>query len=295
MSKFRLEIELRQDIPSRINIQGNPINVLYKNQPRSCFVCREAGHEAKNCPRRVGPACPLNKPTGPLSFAEITAGAKTPAIPEHTDEVIADPPSTKEPGQQPKAAEPTTMVVEESAALTEPKTISLSEVQLVPPPQPEPFAPPAQPVVETNPSSEHTVVPPAGDKNVRPLSVEESNMDTHPPPVLDDLESSTTAEPSTQELFKQLENTLPTLQPRPSVVSELSDPSQSATGTATSSPLKSLRSKSTKRTTTSLKRLSSTLHGSGRNKTLPSMATSGKKKSSIAKQSTLPKNPDEED
>ena len=61
LSKFRLEVELRQDIPSRINIQGNPINVFYKNQPRSCFVCREAGHEAKNCPRKAGPARPSSR------------------------------------------------------------------------------------------------------------------------------------------------------------------------------------------------------------------------------------------
>ena len=61
LSKFRLEVELHQDIPSRINIQGNPINVFYKNQPRSCFVCREAGHEAKNCPRKAGPARPSSR------------------------------------------------------------------------------------------------------------------------------------------------------------------------------------------------------------------------------------------
>ena len=78
MSKFRLEIELRQDIPSRINVQGNPINVFYKNQPRSCFICRQAGHEAKTCPRKAGPARPSDQPTGPLSFTAIMAGAKTP-------------------------------------------------------------------------------------------------------------------------------------------------------------------------------------------------------------------------
>ena len=106
MSKFRLEIELRQDIPSRINVRGYPINVFYKNQPRSCFVHGEAGHEAKNCPRKAGPARFPNQSTGPLSFAEITAGAKIPVVPAHTDEVIAYPPSTKEPGQQHKVDEP---------------------------------------------------------------------------------------------------------------------------------------------------------------------------------------------
>ena len=76
LSKFRLEVELRQDIPSRINVQGNPINVFYKNQPRSCFVCREAGHEEKNCPRKAGPARPSNVPAGQRSFAAVTAGKK---------------------------------------------------------------------------------------------------------------------------------------------------------------------------------------------------------------------------
>ena len=119
MSKFRLEIELRQDIPSRINVQGNPINIFYKNQPRSCFVCREASHEAKNCARKAGPARPPNQSTGLLSFATITAGAKKPIVPAHTDEGIADPLSTKEPGQQPKLDELPTMDMEESDAVVD--------------------------------------------------------------------------------------------------------------------------------------------------------------------------------
>ena len=294
MSKFRLEIELRQDIPSRINVQGNPINVIYKNQPQSCFVCREAGHEAKSCPRKAGPACPPNQQTGQLFFVAITARAKTPVTPLHTGEVSADPPPTKEPGQPPKVDEPLSMVDAESAAVVIPKTIQPSEVK----PQPEPPAPSIQPNAESVLASDHTVVPPAGDENVSLPPVVESqkpvNMDTLPPPVLDDPKPSSTEVVSTQELFKQFENTAPSLQPRPSDVLKLSDLSQSATDTATSSPLKSLRSKTTKRKL-SPKRLGSTLHGSGRNKTHPSMATSGKKKkSSTAKHTSLPKNLDEE-
>ena len=53
LSKFKLEMVLKQDITSRISIQGNAINVFYRNQPRSCFVCSGAGHEAKHCPRRT--------------------------------------------------------------------------------------------------------------------------------------------------------------------------------------------------------------------------------------------------
>ena len=43
----------KQDIPSRISVQRNPINVFYKLQPRSCFVCQGAGHGAKNCQRKL--------------------------------------------------------------------------------------------------------------------------------------------------------------------------------------------------------------------------------------------------
>ena len=53
LSKFKIEMVRNQDIPSRISVQGNPINVFYKSQPRSCFVCQGAGHEAKTCPRRT--------------------------------------------------------------------------------------------------------------------------------------------------------------------------------------------------------------------------------------------------
>ena len=52
---------LNQDIPSRIAVQGNHLNVFYKNQPCSCVVCIGAGHEAKNCPKKAA-----NKRPAPL-------------------------------------------------------------------------------------------------------------------------------------------------------------------------------------------------------------------------------------
>ena len=104
MSKWRLEIELRQDVPSRVNVQGNPINVFYKNQPRSCFVCREAGHEARNCPRKGGPARAPIPPTDhhpQPSFAQIAAGVKPSTVPTASDAPISDLPSTVESCPQP--------------------------------------------------------------------------------------------------------------------------------------------------------------------------------------------------
>ena len=53
LSKYKLEMVLTQDVPSRIAVQGNHLNVFYKNQPRSCFVCTGAGHEANNCPKKA--------------------------------------------------------------------------------------------------------------------------------------------------------------------------------------------------------------------------------------------------
>ena len=61
LSKFKVEMVLNQDIPSRIAVQGNHLNVFYKNQPCSCVVCTGTGHEAKNCPKKAA-----NKRPAPL-------------------------------------------------------------------------------------------------------------------------------------------------------------------------------------------------------------------------------------
>ena len=38
LSHFKAEI--KTDIPSRLHVQSNPVNVFYKAQPRSCFICQ---------------------------------------------------------------------------------------------------------------------------------------------------------------------------------------------------------------------------------------------------------------
>ena len=170
------------------------------------------------------------------------------------------------------------MVVDASAA--DPKTIQPSAVNAQP-------APPAQLHVETVPSSDHTVVPPAGDENVSLPSAVGSqksvNVDTQPPPVQDDAKSSQTEVVSTQELFKQFENTPPSLIPRPSELSEMSDSSPSAA----EGRKPSLQNKRTKVHHQKPTYKADDTHGSGRHKTRPIMATSGLKKNSSANRFTL--------
>ena len=83
LSKFKIEMVRKQDIPSRINVQGNPVNVFYKTQPRSCFVCQGLGHEAKTCPRKIA-----NKRTAPVAQGgppQVPASKRA-----HQGEVVLD-------------------------------------------------------------------------------------------------------------------------------------------------------------------------------------------------------------
>ena len=81
LSKYKIEMARRQDIPSRISVQGNPINVFYKLQPRSCFVCQGAGHEAKNCPRKLANkrAAPVAQEGPPQVHKHAHQGGAAPA------------------------------------------------------------------------------------------------------------------------------------------------------------------------------------------------------------------------
>ena len=82
LSKYKLEMVINQDIPSRITVQGNHLNVFYRNQPRSCFVCSGAGHEAKHCPKKAAnkrPA-PADPPRDGSTKVPRTYAAKTASI-----------------------------------------------------------------------------------------------------------------------------------------------------------------------------------------------------------------------
>ena len=134
LSKFKIEMARKQDIPSRINVQGNPINVFYKSQPRSCFFCQGAGHEAKTCPRRTAnkraapemqggpPHVPAPKrahqggavlekapPVPPLVVQATVHRAPivTPALSDQVSEsVVEDPPRVTFTATSPKPAHP---------------------------------------------------------------------------------------------------------------------------------------------------------------------------------------------
>ena len=281
MSKWRLEIELRQDVPSRVNVQGNPINVFYKNQPRSCFVCREAGHEAKNCPRKGGPArIPPTDHHPQPSFAQIAARAKPPTASTASDASISGLPSTVETSN--RGAPPT---AESNSGASE----SLPD----PPPPPPPPAPPVKPVPtsemgQSKPASDPTVVPPVSEAQLPPAedTNESSEMDTQPQPDIVDTTSSVPVDPrpfhlpTTQELFQKLASTPPVLRPRPDELSETSDSSQSVVQEGSKYRIQKKRGKGPKNLhdVPAYKSSADTIHESSRTRTTPSRPpTSGSK------------------
>ena len=137
-----------------------------KNQPRSCFVCCEAGHEARNCPRKVSSARTPDPPPGTRSFMKIAAGAKPPVVPILTNVVTSDPPSTVESGLKLNEDDQPMMVVEESAANVVLEIVPPLEGESMPPPPPLPPVSPAMSAVDLASSFDLMVVPPAGDENL---------------------------------------------------------------------------------------------------------------------------------
>ena len=89
VSKLSVEVKLKSDIPSQIRIQGNPVNVFYRGQPRSCFVCNGSGHEAKACPRKRQPAGaqPVTAPRASAPNSTESRAGKRPQVSNSDDEL----------------------------------------------------------------------------------------------------------------------------------------------------------------------------------------------------------------
>ena len=47
-------VDITQDIPSRVRIRGHNCVIWYRDQPRTCFLCGQHGHERAHCPQRRG-------------------------------------------------------------------------------------------------------------------------------------------------------------------------------------------------------------------------------------------------
>ena len=99
LSKYKIDMARKQDIPRHISVQGNPVNVFYKSQPRSCFVCQGTGHEAKTCPwkvanKRTAPVAQGGPPQVPVPKRAHQGGAvldKAPPIPQLVVQAIMHP------------------------------------------------------------------------------------------------------------------------------------------------------------------------------------------------------------
>ena len=221
--RIRAEIELKQDIPSRITVQGNPINVFYRNQPRSCFVCRRIGHEARNCPTKAKQPVadpPASDPGQRTSntFAAVVTGTNDPPAPQLASH--EDPPATDHvAGGIPRSTEG--VQTQQPASLAE-----------------EPVADPlaGKEPMDTEsglPASHHT---PPTDTSTLPsqdtsaptqVSAAETGSDPPPPDEATQQDHTSLVPPTTQQLLDNLNNTPPAiLHPRPIV--EHSDSSQSA-------------------------------------------------------------------
>lgn len=268
VSRCRAEIELKQDIPSRVTVQGNPINVFYRNQPRSCFVCRSVGHEARNCPTKKKPpaAAPPASDTGQrntTTFAAVVEGSHVPSDqplathqdPPATDNVASDIPSGTEDVHTPSpaldAAEPVVDPPADKELMeTEPGILTTHQPPLS--------------IASTQPSQDHIVT--AQPSNVETVS--------DPPPPADATQPDLhpLIPPTTQQLFDNLNATPPViLHPRP--IMDQSDSSQSA---ADERPMVKRNSRQKKRAqpyTTP-----ATIHGGERVHTSPHpVPTTGKK------------------
>ena len=78
--KRQFRMVLKRDIPSVLFIGGSKAHIRYFGQPRTCFSCREEGHEAKSCPnRRCGKCLQVGttRPTVPIRCGVTFVGGGT--------------------------------------------------------------------------------------------------------------------------------------------------------------------------------------------------------------------------
>ena len=221
--RCRAEIELKQDIPSRVTVQGNLINVFYRNQPRSCFVCRSVGHEARSCPTKAKKktAAPPASDPGPrnsTTFAAVVEGNQAPSDPPlsnnadlaATSTIVHDiPPPTED-----VSSHPTTDVV------VVPVADPPADKQLMDTESDIPTTHQLLPLVISQQSS---------TDNSASLSVRVTATGSNPTPQEDATQPAlnSVVPPTTQQLLDNLNTTPPAvLHTRPPM--ELSDSSQSA-------------------------------------------------------------------
>ena len=108
-------MEIRKDIPTRVNIAGHWCFVHYRGQKRTCFECGEEGHQRDKCPRKQTSAPPVvvgatahnttssnNNNLPPTEVVQTMEAVQTTVppdvvstsvLPPNAEEVLNDPPA----------------------------------------------------------------------------------------------------------------------------------------------------------------------------------------------------------
>ena len=70
-----VELQLKQHIPSHMQIVGQRVLITYEGQPTTCYGCNEAGHQYGACPHRRTVAPPSRQPSQTDSWAKVLVRA----------------------------------------------------------------------------------------------------------------------------------------------------------------------------------------------------------------------------
>ena len=91
-----VQMEVKANIPSKVQIKGHSCLIFYNGQQRTCFICQAPDHITKNCPRRKGQqTAPNNDPASlPSTSTEQETDPPTlhPRSEESTQSDQANPP-----------------------------------------------------------------------------------------------------------------------------------------------------------------------------------------------------------